>query len=379
VKILFADQNSSLGGGQRVLLDLVSWALNNGHSPFLMLPEEGFVTEAAAGMGVPFSLFPFPPMTAGSKGVLEKISYPYRSFRASGVMAEQALARGAELVFANGPRVFLPCAMAGKSAGIPVHLQLHLLFEKGLERRLISSLLGSDAVRSAVACSRKVSAPFSGVSRGKMEVVPYWVSPEFLSEPSRRSGIREKLGLSESDVAVGVIGRISPTKGQRLFLEALLPLLGENEHLHLVIAGSSDFENRNEEDEIRAVAAASPKGGRVHFTGMIGGMDFYDGMDLLVVPSVWEEPFGLVSVEGMSRGLPLVVTRSGALQEIVEEGRTGFVVPKDGGSLKEAVERLVSSRGLRAEMGARGRERVLKEFNPAAQIPKVMEVALNER
>lgn len=378
MKILFVDQNSSLGGGQRVLLDLLFYAKDHGHSPFLMLPEEGYVTRSAAERGIPFSLFPFPAMTPGRKSVLEKMAYPYHSFRASNRIAEKAGQIDADLIFANGPRIFLPCAMAGKNAGIPVHLQLHLLFEEGIEQKLISLILKSDIVRSAVACSRKVFEPFGSIRPQKMEVVPYWVSPGFLTGPSRREEIRKKLSLGENDVAVGVIGRISPTKGQRLFVESLLPLLSRYEHLHLVVAGSSDFENTSEEEEIKAVAAGDRSGERVHFTGMVEGMDFYDGMDILVVPSMWEEPFGLVSVEGMSRSLPLVVTRSGALGEIVEDGRTGFVVPKEGPPLRDAVEKLVVSEKLRAEMGANGRERVMQAFNPEIQIRKVMETALDE-
>lgn len=376
MKILFVDQNSSLGGGQRVLLDLMSWSLANGHSPFLMLPEEGYVTKAASEKGIPFFVFPFPGMTAGTKNLFEKMAYPLRCVRASNRISDIADELKADLVFANGPRIFLPCVMAGKGAGIPVHLQLHLLFEKGLEKMLISHLLKSDVVRSAVACSNKVSAPFASVKPGKMRTVPYWVSPEFLSEPSRRAEIRSRLGLGGPDIAVGVIGRISPTKGQRLFLNALLPLLAIHPSLHLVVAGSSDFENKKEEDGIKKLASGFLGGERVRFTGMIEGKDFYDGMDILVVPSMWEEPFGLVSVEGMARSLPLVVTRSGALQEIVEDGATGFVVPKEEAPLCDAVEKLVVSPELRGEMGRKGRERVLEEFNPPVQIGKVMEIAL---
>ena len=378
MKILFVDQNSSLGGGQRVLLDLMSWALENGHSPFLMLPEEGYVTKAAAENGIPFFAFPFAGMTAGRKKLFEKIAYPFRCMRASNRISDIADELKADLIFANGPRVFLPCVMAGKGAGVHVHLQLHLLFEKGAEKMLISHLLKSDVVRSAVACSNKVSAPFASVKPGKMETVPYWVSPAFLSEPSRRSEIRKRLGFRDSDIAAGVIGRISPTKGQRVFLSALLPLLPRHSSLRLVVAGNSDFENQNEEDETRKLASRSAEGGRVHFTGMIEGMDFYDGMDILVVPSMWEEPFGLVSVEGMARSLPVVVTKSGALQEIVEDGVTGLVVPKEEAPLRDAVEKLVVSTELRAEMGRKGRERVLNSFNPGIQIKKVMEIALAE-
>lgn len=80
----------------------------------------------------------------------------------------------------------------------------------------------------------------------------------------------------------------------------------------------------------------------------------------------------------MARELPVVATRSGALAEIVEDGKTGFVVSKDEKQLREAVEKLLLSKELRAEMGFRGKERVMKYFNPDSQIKKVMDIALNE-
>jgi len=92
-----------------------------------------------------------------------------------------------------------------------------------------------------------------------------------------------------------------------------------------------------------------------------------------VVPSLWDEPFGLVAVEGMARSLPVVVTRSGGLQEIVEHGVTGFIVEKDARALREAVVPLISDPVLRARMGEAGRERVLRMFQPATQMGRIIE------
>ncbi|MCX7830286.1 MAG: glycosyltransferase, partial [Acidobacteria bacterium] len=230
-KILFVDQNSSLGGGQRVLLDLIQFSAELGHHPFLMLPSEGYVAETAKSLNIPFGLFPMPQMSAGRKKFSEKISYPFYALKCASKIEEFALYSGIDLIFANGPRVFLPCAIAGKRIGKPVHLQLHLLFEKGAEKKLIEALLKSDAVKSAVACSNKVFEPFKEIVPPKMKVVPYWVSPPFLNEIGRREELRDRYGIFKESVAIGVIGRISPTKGQVFCLDALIPLLEENKNI----------------------------------------------------------------------------------------------------------------------------------------------------
>jgi glycosyltransferase involved in cell wall biosynthesis len=118
---------------------------------------------------------------------------------------------------------------------------------------------------------------------------------------------------------------------------------------------------------------------RVTVTGaMVDSREFMDAMDVLVVPSLWEEPFGLVAVEGMARSLPVVVTRSGGLQEIVEHGVTGFIVEKDARTLREAVEALVSDRILRASMGDAGRERVQRMFHPEKQMGRIVDVVMKD-
>lgn len=375
-KILFIDQNSSLGGGQRVLLDLMQFALSEGYEVFLMLPSEGYVTKAAESLKIPFSLFPLPVMTAGQKSFFEKVSYIFHSFRVSSLIEEFARLNDIDLIFANGPRIFLPATLAGRKISKPVHLELHLLFQKGVEKKLIELLLKTDTVKSAVACSKIVFEPFSNLFPQKMSVIPYWVSPQFLQAENKKDELRKRLGLLETDIALGVMGRISPTKGQVFCLESLLPLLEENKNIVLLFGGSSDFENIEEEETLKAKSLQSSCRERIKILGMIEGLEFYDALDILIVPSLWEEPFGLVAVEGMARELPVVVTKSGALAETVIDGETGFVVEKKMDSLRKKVEFLVNSPALRKEMGMKGKARVLGNFNPSLQMKKIIDIAI---
>src|SRR5206468_10297070 len=129
-----------------------------------------------------------------------------------------------------------------------------------------------------------------------------WVSPAFLEKPlpNRSKGDR---------IVVGVLGRISETKGQAFFLEALLPLLEDEPRLRLAIGGAADFEDPNEEAKLQRLVEGSGNAARVALPGAVDALQFLDTLDVLVVPSVWEEPFGLVAVEGMARTLPVVATR----------------------------------------------------------------------
>ena len=89
----------------------------------------------------------------------------------------------------------------------------------------------------------------------------------------------------------------------------------------------------------------------------------YRKLDICVVPSLWPEPFGIVALEGMACGRPVIATRVGGLQEIVVDGETGFLVqPGNVEEFADRLERLLDDPGLRAEMGEKGRARVLEDF-----------------
>ena len=88
-------------------------------------------------------------------------------------------------------------------------------------------------------------------------------------------------------------------------------------------------------------------------------IQLYRECDVCVVPSVWEEPFGLVAVEAMAAGRPVIASRVGGLQDIVQHDQTGLLVdPGDPAQLADHLDRLLDDPELRRRMGAAGRERV---------------------
>ena len=89
----------------------------------------------------------------------------------------------------------------------------------------------------------------------------------------------------------------------------------------------------------------------------------YRKLDICVVPSLWPEPFGIVALEGMACGRPVIATRVGGLQEIVVDEETGCLVdPGNVEQFADRLERLMDDPDLRAKMGEKGRARVLADF-----------------
>jgi glycosyltransferase involved in cell wall biosynthesis len=90
----------------------------------------------------------------------------------------------------------------------------------------------------------------------------------------------------------------------------------------------------------------------------------YSDADICVVPSTWEEPFGIVAVEAMAAGRPVCAARVGGLQEIVIDGESGFLFNRgDAGDLARRLGALLDDGALRSRMGTVGRARAEIEYD----------------
>ena len=142
---------------------------------------------------------------------------------------------------------------------------------------------------------------------------------------------------------VGYIGIHSPAKGIETLAAAARELLKENLEIEFVIAGDGPS------DYTQKLIKLFPPNAK--FVGWILPVDFYPTVDVIVVPSVWHEPFGRVTAEAMSYGVPVIIARSGGLPETIVEGESG--VSFAAGNYKElanALTRLAVNRGLLANM-----------------------------
>jgi spore coat protein SA len=143
------------------------------------------------------------------------------------------------------------------------------------------------------------------------------------------------------------VGRLTPIKGAHVLIEAFSRILSREPTARLIIAGSSFFEGATRtpyEEELARLAA--PIGDSITFTGYLPHASLkylYCACDVVVVPSVWQEPFGLVALEAMASGTCVVASAVGGLPEIITDGQTGLLVPPDDpGALGDAVCRVLA-------------------------------------
>lgn len=164
------------------------------------------------------------------------------------------------------------------------------------------------------------------------------------------------LGLPSGAVAVGFVGRLVTEKGLSDLAEAWHRIAAEIPEAHLLVAGmgSGEAELRARLDGVL----------RVHWLGFRRDVpELVKAFDVLVVPS-WCEPFGLVAVEAMAAGTPVVATRAGGLAEVLVDGIHGyFVPPRDPAALAQRVMDLVRDSERRRRMGVAGVARARVHFS----------------
>jgi spore coat protein SA len=166
------------------------------------------------------------------------------------------------------------------------------------------------------------------------------------------------------------VGRLIPQKGVHHLLSTLPQLISKAPNVLVVIVGSALYGSHRKTGYVRRLHRLAKKWkGHVHFQPYVPHYDiprWYAMADIAVVPSIGQEAFGLVNLEAMAAELPVVATRAGGIGEIVEDGRTGYLVPAEYPAivpeLASRIGCLLTNEGLRLEMGARGRERVMNYF-----------------
>ena len=234
-----------------------------------------------------------------------------------------------------------------------------------------------------IAVSEKVKAHLmvQGIDAKKIRVVHNGVDlVRFQPIDAREAKIG--LGYDPDEPLLGVFGRLSSEKGQRVAVEAMflivkdpsttLPHKGRGfADARLALVG----EGRDRED-LTATAEALGISGSVSFTGFMQDVrEMMSACDVVIVPSSRGEGFGLVAVEAMALQRPVVASAQGGLPEIVIPGETGLLVPpNDPQALADAVEKLLDDTELARSLGVKGRARVEERFALGEQMRKVLSI-----
>ncbi|MBM4046321.1 MAG: glycosyltransferase family 4 protein [Planctomycetes bacterium] len=204
-----------------------------------------------------------------------------------------------------------------------------------------------------------------GVAAKKIRVIPNAIAlPQSVNGEGKK--LREELHVAGATPLIGVVGRLSPEKGHRYFLEAF------KRTTELVPDASAVFVGDGQEEaHLKEQTHALGLDSRVIFAGYRTDVSrFYQALDVLVLPSLTEN-MPNVALEAMAYGKPVVGTRVGGIPEVVVDGETGLLVkPADAESLGRALSALLRDRARLPVMGENGRRFVAGHYSVASRMEK---------
>jgi D-inositol-3-phosphate glycosyltransferase len=193
---------------------------------------------------------------------------------------------------------------------------------------------------------------------GRVEIVAPGVEHAFFA-PGNRAGARRAIGVDPAGPLVVFAGRIQPLKGADVAVRMLAALEHRDARL-VVVGGASGAEGDREVARVQALVRDLGVADRVRFDPpqphhLLAG--YYRAADVVVVPSR-SESFGLVALEAAACGTPVVAADVGGLRTLVDDGRTGFLIPtRDPRAYAWAVDQLLGDRDVAARMGWRSAQR----------------------
>lgn len=199
------------------------------------------------------------------------------------------------------------------------------------------------------------------VPRTSIEVLPLGVELERYQSP-HEARLRERLELGADQVIGLFVGRIERRKGVELLVEAFAEVAARVPYLHLVLAGKdthTDAGGTSLRTRLETRLRRAGLGARVSWLGPVDPTrlaELYAGADFLVAPSP-VEPFGLVYLEAMAAGLPVIGCAAGGVPELVTHERQGLLVTPAVMPLAEALIRLAGDPGLRLRLARQARVR----------------------
>ncbi len=351
-RIMLVASTLRMGGAERGTLEIMRRLHRTGSTvETICLREAGVIGEMLEREGIRV-VADLSPGARDPRGFLRL----YRFFRDRGARA---------VYFLDHTNAVAWGAPAARAAGVPVRLMV--MHTTGLWGGGSSLPVG---VRLAIPSLSRVIATARGqagylrelgVPAHKLVTIRNGVDTTGPLSKTERRAIRAELGLAADDVAVGMVAMLRPEKSHETLFHAVARLKDDNPRLRVLLVGDGP-----RREELVTEAARLGLTGIVRFLGLrpdaprlVGA---FDVVVLTSLPLVETLPYSLL--EAIAQGVPAIATRVGSLDEIVEQGGAGLLVPPgDPDAFATALGTVLADPALRADLGERGRRWIEREFS----------------
>jgi glycosyltransferase involved in cell wall biosynthesis len=358
MRILYLTNAAHIGGGNRSLLTLWQALKARGVSPVAVCPTGGPMVEACRELEIPCEVVEY---------YQPSVRQPFRTWRSYRQWCRLLVDQKIDLIHANDPFGARSICLAARRIGLPVvcHVQYPPTadFLEWVFRNLPKP-------KCFIYCSRALLEEVGPAMRRACPRAEQIVIHNCTVVENFRTDISARSGRPR----VGIVANLIPVKGHLDFLSMARELKTSGIDAEYWVIGGDVHGNgygTSLEEHVRKLdleESVSFLGHRSDVAELLAQLD-------VVVCSSHVEPFGICLIEAMASGKPVVATHVGGIPEVVEDGRTGMLVPPGTPSeLARAVKLLIQNAELRREMGTAGRKRVEGHFSHETHANKVLAI-----
>lgn len=353
MNILFVDLETEWRGGQNQALLLLKGLQARGHSAELIAVRGSALSERAAASGIAVN------------DVARGMS------RVSAAIKILALTRNRsfDALHSNEPRAVTAVWLARVHRRIPFLIARRVGYRLGKSRMALSRYRAATRI---VAISNWVAAQLVASGAPKDKLVVIYEGIEIPSPPSSESRIaaRKRWNIPDTTALLGSVGVLLPDKGHELLIRALTQLRSGFSDRRLLLAGDGPCRN-----DLERLAKELGVDDRVIFAGFVKDIAaVYPALDVFLFPSFFEG-LGTSLLSAMSYGIPSVAFSCCAFGEIIEDGKSGFLVPQGNvEAIVKAVTSLLRDRQLSQRVGEAGRARIIEKFSSEQMVDETIKL-----
>lgn len=367
-RILYVHHSAELYGSDKVLLSLVEGLDKTRYEPIVVLPEKGPLMASLGKAGIKTLVLPVARIgrsTMSLKGILTLPAGILKS-----IIAFNSAFRGVyiDAVHSNTLAV-LSGALWSKLNGIPHVWHVHeMIVHPPFIRHFFPWILKHFASRVICVSDavRLLLLEDQPCLNDKTVVVRNGIQRNIEVDLSAVARLRNHVDCDNDTILVALVGRINRWKGHSLLVEAADILWRKGiKNIKYLIAGNVPPRQEVFREILLSRIAASPAKETFFLMDYQENVwNIWDACDIAVVPSVEPEPFGMVAIEAMASGKPVIAAAHGGLAEIVIDQQTGLLFkPGDAVELANALEELVINGEKREFLGSNGLKRVQNSFS----------------
>ena len=289
----------------------------------------------------------------------------------SRAQAKQLASDGIRVLIIHQTRDLLLCSLAKKWSGGRMRLIFSQNMHLGNKRDMIHAwqYRAIDAFVSPLPILADQAKQQTVVPPEKIHIIPHGIELEMFANRMNRAEARHQLGLPQDATIIGIIGRLDPKKGQHIGIRALARLRAEQIKAHLLIVGESTVgEGNRYRQHLQNLVAELRLTESVHSRPYLTRPELaYGAMDIFVLTSQ-SETYGLVTIEAMTSGLPVIGTDAGGTVNIIEHERNGLrFPPDDDAALADGLARYLNDPIFAAKLAAQGKADAIARYSHVQQ------------